>query len=245
MAVESVIAGLSQQGLSSQLGMVAGGIQSLYGFYQMIKGNKMMRELEKNRPLRSTNENYLYNQQLAQNIASQGIPDYAKNYYSDAIDRQLQSGINAIQMGGGDINQISALNQVGVDWYNKMMAQDVEQKLANQKILMDANTRIGDEEMVNWDYNVNIPFQQRYNRATQMSNAGAQNFLGGINMAAGITNAASTIDYSALNNILEQQGYGKYTPPNYQGAPNINYGYQVQPYNTLFTLGNHKLLTTQ
>lgn len=208
MALPLAIAPMIQQGIAQQMGTATGAMQSLYGFWQMMKGNRMMKELEANRPQRTTDPNYLYNQRLAQTIASQGIPDYAKNYYSDAIDRQMQSGINAIQMGGGDINQISSLTQSATDQYNKMMAMDVEQKLKNQQQLMAANTAVAQQNMMNWDYNVNIPFQQRYARATQMSNAGSQNFIGGLGRIGQTAAAGSTVDYNALSKALESQGYG-------------------------------------
>ena len=196
------------QGISQQIGAATGAMQSLYGFWQTMQADKMMKELEKNRPQRSTDPNYLYNQKIAQTIASQGIPDYAKNYYSDAIDRQLQSGISAIQMGGGDINQISGLTQNSSNEYNKMMASDVQQKLKNQEQLIAANTAVAKQNMMNWDYNVNIPFQQRYARATQMSNAGMQNVIGGLNRVGQVQNAGSTMDWNAINNSLQSQGYG-------------------------------------
>lgn len=199
---------LISQGISQQIGNVTGAMQSLYGFWQAMRGNKMMRELEANRPQRSTDPNYMYNQRLAQTIASQGIPDYAKNYYSDAIDRQLQSSINAIQMGGGDINQIGGLTQNAANEYNKMMAMDVQQKLKNQEHLIAANTAVAKQNMMNWDYNVNIPFQQQYARATQMSNAGMQNAMSGLNRIGQMQNATSTIDWNTINKSLQDQGYG-------------------------------------
>ena len=49
---------------------------------------------------------------------------------------------------------------------------DAQQKLQNQSALVN-------DQRAAWDYNSNIPFQQKYYRSVQQTNAGAQNVAGG------------------------------------------------------------------
>lgn len=177
---------------ASALGKVA------YGAVQAIGGNKKLNELEKNRPQRTTDENILYNQKLAGVNAASGLSGEAKNYYTNNINRNLASSINAILSGGGDINQVADLMRGSNDSFNQLMVQDAQAKLANQGTYMAANTAVANENMANWDYNVNIPFQQKYARYTQRTNAGAQNINTGLD-ALGKTALAAVTGFSQDN----------------------------------------------
>jgi hypothetical protein len=177
---------------ATSLGKVA------YGAVQAIGGNKKLNDLEKNRPQRTTDENILYNQKLAGVNAANGLSGQAKNQYTNDINRNLASSINAILSGGGDINQVADLMRGSNDSFNRLMVQDAEAKLNNQNTYMTANTAVANENMANWDYNVNIPFQQKYSRYTQRTNAGAQNINTGLD-ALGKTALAAVTGFSQGN----------------------------------------------
>jgi hypothetical protein len=171
---------------------IAGGADLLktgYGIYQTAKGNSDYNSLLANRPQRTTDPNILYNQQLAQNIASQGIPDSAKNYYTDNINKALGSGINAILEGGGDLNMINSLVGGATNSYKSMLAQDAQQKLANQGVLMQANQNVANQNQENWNWNKADPYLTNLARATQQTNSGITNIAGGLQDLAGTANA--------------------------------------------------------
>lgn len=168
----------------------AGLAKSIYGIIQDISGNSNLSKLQV--PQRTTDPNILKNQQLAQQIASEGMPDSAKNYYSDSINRTLGQGINAILAGGGDINMISSLVNGATDAYRKISAQDAQQKLANQGVLLNANKAVANENETNWNWDVANPYLQKYARYTQQTNSGAQNIAGGLQDVASAGNAYLT-----------------------------------------------------
>ena len=136
-----------------------------YGAHQVHKGNKDLKALEANRP------KYNVNPILANN-ANFGFGQQATNYYTESVNRGLGSGINAILQGGGDINMINSLVGGATNAYKQYAIADAQQKLQNQEALVN-------DQRAAWDYNSNIPFQQKYYRSVQQTNAGAQNVAGG------------------------------------------------------------------
>lgn len=184
VGVESMIPAIAGQvANTSSMGM---------GALQMVGGALAMRKLEKNRPQRTTDPNILYNQRMASNIASGGIPQQSLNYYTNNINRSLGAGINAILAGGGDLNMIESLVGGATNNFNQVMAQDAEQKLANQGILMQQNQNVANENQMNWNTNVYQPYLDKYQRAAQMTNSGMTNFQNGLIGTAGTANAMMT-----------------------------------------------------
>jgi len=171
---------------AASLGKVA------YGAVQAIRGNKKLNQLEKNRPQRTTDENILYNQKFAGVNAANGLGGGVINDYTNNINRTYASSINAILSGGGDINQVAELMSGTNNSFNQLMRMDAEAQLANQDKFIAANTALANENMANWDYNTNIPFQQKYARYTQRTNAGAQNINTGLDALGKTALAAAT-----------------------------------------------------
>lgn len=136
-----------------------------YGAHQVHKGNKDLKALEANRPKYQVNP-------ILQNNANFGFGQQATNYYTENVNRGLGAGINAITQGGGDLNQIMSLINGSQNAYKQYAMADAQQKLQNQSALVN-------DQRAAWDYNSNIPFQQKYYRSVQQTNAGAQNVAGG------------------------------------------------------------------
>lgn len=88
-----------------------------------------------------------------------------------------------------------------------MLAQDAQQKLANQGTLLSANQDVANQNQANWNWNTADPYLTSLATATQQSNSGPNNILNGIRGQAGQDNAQSLSgnNYSALANGL---GYG-------------------------------------
>jgi len=208
------------------VGGVAAGVGAIgkvaYGAHQVHKGNKDLKALEANRP------KYQVNPILANN-ANFGFGQQATNYYTESVNRGLGSGINAILQGGGDINMINSLVGGATNAYKQYAIADAQQKLQNQGALVN-------DQRAAWDYNSNIPFQQKYYRSVQQTNAGAQNVAGGFQdfIGAGTSLAGmggmggkqegnvQGYDYGLSGNNT----YGGYVPPTNVGAPTQGYGTQ-------------------
>lgn len=167
---------LSPIGLGIDAG--AGALQSIYGLYEMLHGNKKLSELQ--RPTLTVDPLYKYNQQLAGQQASEGFSDSSKNFFANQIDRGLGSTINAALKTGEGLGTINNAFQSSNDAFQNLLAQDAIQKQKNQQILMGANKDLAEENLRAWDYNVNAPYQQAFAKYTQQTNSGAQNLFGGL-----------------------------------------------------------------
>lgn len=148
-----------------------------YGGYQVIKGNKGLKDLE--RPYLGISPEIQQNRDLAGQIASQGYSDSAKNFATDSIERGLGSTISSAERTGQGLNSIQSAYSSSTDAFRNLLAMDAQQKLANQGVLMSANKDLADDKLRAWDYNVNQPFQTAFQKYTQMTNSGVQNIFGG------------------------------------------------------------------
>jgi hypothetical protein len=223
-------------GAAAAIAAVPGLIQSGYGLYQAISGNKQRKQLEANRPTRRTDQNFLQNQSIARNVAQGGFGQQYLNTYTDEANRGLATAIGALQQGGGDMNQINSLLDSTNRNFQKFLSMDAQQKLQNQGMLMDANAVIGQENNANWEFNTARPWYEHYNQAIQKTNAGAQNAIGGLKDA--VSSAMGGMSYGGgggsnygamINQATQSGGYAT-------SAPTQGYGTAVSgmtsPYGT-------------
>lgn len=204
------IAGLIGQGVDSQFKMGTGLLQGLTGAIALKK-------LNKNRPQYQVSPDILYNQQLAQQWASQGLPQASINAYQSGINQNQASGINAIERTGQGLNLISMLKGQNDNQFLKLLAMDAEARMANVDKLYGANTAVANEKRQAWDYNVNLPFQQKYNQAVNLTNSGMQNVNSAFdqNANAAAASGGGTWNWNApatnggnWNNAGTDLGYG-------------------------------------
>jgi len=175
-------------GLADSLNPVSLGIstgldlfKTFYGLGQMIHGNKKLNELEQNRPVYEVDPNIQYNQQFAGQLASQGLPSSAKNWYTDSIERGLGSTIQAGLASGQGLGNITNAFGSANDSFRNLLAMDAEQKMKNSQLLLDANKDLRDENLRAFDYNEAQKYGDAYKRYSQQTNSGAQNLYGGGN----------------------------------------------------------------
>jgi hypothetical protein len=161
--------------------------KTIYGITQMFKGNNMYKDLMNNIPQYEVDPNIQYNLSLAKNIAQQGIPSQARNLYTENVERGLGSTIAAMQQGGGGLNMLNQAYQSSTDAFRNFMMQDAQQKLANQQAVIQAGKDVRDENLRAFQQNEMLPFQLKYQRSNQLSNAGSQNIFGGM---SGLGNTA-------------------------------------------------------
>jgi len=164
------------------------------GIAQSSSGNKKLKELEGNMPSYEIDQSIVDNKNMAAQLASQGFGDATKNYYGDVIERGLGSTIQAGLQTGQGLEGITNAFGSANDAFRSFLLQDALQKIENQKILMDANRDLRDENIRAFDYNENIPWQLKYNRATQKTNAGMQNtYSGGKDTASSLMLLSDTL----------------------------------------------------
>jgi hypothetical protein len=171
--------GINLDPISGAISTASNLFKLFYGVGQTISGNKKLNQLEDNRPIKTVDPNILYNQQLAGQIASQGIPDASKNFYTDSIERGLGSTIQASLDSGQGLNTINQSFGNANDSFRQLLSMDAEQRLKNQQVLMDANKEVRDENLRAWDWNEAQKYGDKYKRYSDQTNAGAQNIFGG------------------------------------------------------------------
>lgn len=204
---------------------VGGEAQMFQGMAQALGGNITLKKLEKNRPKYEVSPLVQYNQQLAQRTAQQGFGQQATNYYTEQVNKGLGAGINAILQGGGDLNMINSLVGGATDAYKQWAIADAQQKLANQQTLYNNNLNLAADQRAAWNYNINEPFQQKYARAVQQTNAGMQNFNTGLNnyFLAGSNAPSAGNNNSGMNQYSNWGTAGSQYSTPYQSNPNPTY----------------------
>lgn len=165
--------------ISGIIGTATDLFKTIYGVGQMIGGNKNLNQLEGNMPQYTVDSGIQDNANMAAQTASQGFGDATKNYYGNMIERGLGSTIQAGLQTGQGLEFVNNAFGGANDAFMNFLSQDAQQKLKNQEIFFNANKDLRDEKLRAWDYNENLPFQLKWNRATQQTNAGAQNMYGG------------------------------------------------------------------
>jgi hypothetical protein len=143
----------------------------------------------------------LDNQALAESLGSQGLSDQALETYRASADRNLNSSINAILRGGGDVNNISDLYDTAgqSDQHIALLEEEVRQK--NMQNLMKQNETMAGEQEKKWIINEYGPYQDTKQLIAGLKNQSNQNKWGGINtIIGGVNNAASSLLGSGNNN---------------------------------------------
>lgn len=173
--------------ISGAIGVGTDLFKTILGITQLIGGNKKLNNLEDNRHIYEQDKNILYNQKLSQQNASQGFGNQYLNLATDNINRNVGTTTNAFLKTGQGLNTVTNTFDQGNSDFMNMLMRDYEQKARNQEGLYRANKDVADENLRAFDYNKNIPYQQKYNRAVQQTNSGAENIFGGGNDLASMS----------------------------------------------------------
>lgn len=159
---------------------IPGALQALYGGFQVINGNKKLNRLEQNRPERRTDPWLTYNQRLTQSYAGSGLGAPTYNAIASSNDRNFGAALGAIQGGGGSVNDVSRLYDQGQQAYQNLALLDAQWRQQNMQNFMQSNAVIAGENQKNWQWNQAQPWTDKYQRAVQQTNSGAQNIYGGL-----------------------------------------------------------------
>ena len=161
--------------------VIVGGVSLGLGVYQTVKGGQDKKKLKQ--PDSEIPEELKANQDIASQIAYEGLPASAKAEYNKQVQRsqammlsrsgELQSGIGA--MAAGQIAAQDALSQFYV--------KDAQAKIAGKRMLMNANTAMSAAK--NREFGIQ---ENRY----QQDLASSQAMIG-----AGIQNIGNSVGYGA------------------------------------------------
>jgi len=181
MAIDPITTGIGA-GLTAVTGigqMIAGGIQSR-------RGRKDLAEIEANRPTYTRPEEVDEAGRIVRLRASNPFLP-GQNLMEQNVRGATADTVNNIQDMGGvsDLymaqrNQNAAMNDIGI--------QSAANNMKNEMTLLNQLTTEADYADKEFDYNVNIPYQEKRQDALSRIGAGMQNLFGGLNtIASGAT----------------------------------------------------------
>jgi len=183
--------------------------KAVMGGVQAAKGQKEMKNLLANRPRYTIPEAYQKSLGIYQQLASQEMPGMGQY-------QQMYGQATARAMTGAERGAISSNAYMGA----VQSAQDKELQALQQLALMGANyktqamqnlagaqTQMGQLQDQAFEYNVNQPYQQKLNIASEQRQAGWQNLYGGLSdLSSTVMNFAGTKYYTDVMGQLYNPG---------------------------------------
>lgn len=161
------------------VGAIAGGIaSSLFGLSQKKQGNKLL--ADNPYPTYNIPGEIYENKNLAQQIAGGGLPATQYEQAMRNIQRQQGTAISALQGRRSAVGGIGRIVGAGNDASLNLASADAQQKLANQKVLMGANSALAGYQDKSFQWNQANKYNQNRQYAMSLLGAGNQNLAGGI-----------------------------------------------------------------
>jgi hypothetical protein len=158
--------------------------ESIFGAIQTSKANKKMDELEKNKPVYSRPDEVKQYLEMAKTNAGAKMP--GETLFNENIQQSTQGAVSKLQEAGQlDPASIQKLYQSEMGAYNNLAFQQSQYYQTQQEQLQKAlseSAKYSDQE---FEYNVNTPWQRKYNRAINKYEAGQQLMGQGMNTMAG------------------------------------------------------------
>lgn len=166
-------------------GMVQGTasiIQGIGGFIQAKKARKEEKKLLENRPKYKMPQEILDDQARAKNIA-QGY-DQARAQGERALTAQTSQAMGqASQQGGSATSQLAALAAINQSRNQAQLGleqQSTQNQASKEARLIAANQAVVEGKDIEFDYNVNAPYQYALRKANMNLAAGKENIQKGV-----------------------------------------------------------------
>lgn len=201
------------------IGAVLGAGSALLGGVFGLSQLNRARKLEKNNilPIDRVNQNILQNQALARQQAQIGI---ASQQYNNILNQQqgnLATVLNTASRSGQNINVGGLLRQANQATLN-LNSQDAQARQQNQRLLMQQNQAVAQEEQRVFNWNKAQPYLRTAQQVASLRNAGTQNLFSGIGTVAQMGIGG------AFDNLGGGQATANQLPPfqtRYIGSPSL------------------------
>lgn len=227
-------------GAASEVGGIVEGVAQAFG------GSKAKRKKEEElsklkRPFYKIQDEYYQNKNLTGINAETGLPTATKDYYTTEAQRGLGAGINAIEVAGGDPNNISKLYDTYERGISKVASEDADAHVKNLQYFMTANKDLAGQKNIAFGVNELQPYEQKVKQLTEDIKAEEQNKWNGINTALGSLSGlgndipglgglgkgkkgggASGGDSGGSNRSIHEKLFGNASPNNPPGAINLS-----------------------
>jgi hypothetical protein len=126
-------------------------------------------------PEYKTPQEILQNQALARARANQGLPSAVYNKAMQDIGRNTNNAIRLSNDRRGGLSTISTVTQAANDANLKLDMADANQKLQNERQLIDVNNNVARYRDKEFDWNKRDAYERKYNYGMQLLGAGNQN----------------------------------------------------------------------
>lgn len=186
------------------------GLDTAYGIYQTIKGNK----LAKNniRPTYQVPDEIKSKLTNAQMMALEGLPAEQKQEYINDLQRSANFGLSALNDRQAGLAGLGSLVQNQNDAYSNLLSQDAAARQANQRYAGEVQSEMAGYKDRAFDYNKVQPYQEKAAAARSLMGAGIQNIQGGL---GGLTD---TLGQSQDIAGLAMQAYNKAVAGGFKGT---------------------------
>jgi hypothetical protein len=216
MAFPLLAAGLGLQGL-------IGIGKAIVGADQISDGKEELSKLV--RPEYTIQDEYFQNQSISQNLAQQGLPEEAMQYFTTQADRGFTAGLDVALRGGASPNSIANLYDSYNQANNRIAVEDANMRLSNIRNLMEANRVLAGQKTQKWAIDEYEPYKDAVRGASQTINNGYNNLFGGLNTTVTTLGQAATAfgDNENSSSPIPSPGSG-YLKGDVSYSPNITEG---------------------
>jgi hypothetical protein len=222
--------------ISSGIGMGVGLGETVWGGIKSGQANKQMRELEKKAPTYTRPTEIKQYLEMAKSGMGSQMPGTTQ--LTQNTQQATQGMLSKLQESGGlDVGSINKLYQSEVGAYNNLATQQAQYHQGQQDRLSQAlqeSAKYADQE---FEYNVNAPWQRKYNRAINKYEAGqgmvnqglggmtgsAMNYLGmNAGQKSGTSNAPNMSSQNQASTLLDLgQGNTQLDTSSLRSTPNL------------------------
>ncbi len=172
--------GLLTGGIAAGAGALISGIT---GLFQKKKAKKLL--ADNPYPTEVVPEGIQQNQQMAQNMANEGLPSQQYQQGLKNIERSQNAALAAATDRRSGVANIGAIQEQSNNATGNLDVANSQARLQNQQRLMGANTASANWQDKTWQWNSARKYMQNYQYAMGLIGAGNQNILGGLDRLVG------------------------------------------------------------
>lgn len=163
---------------SAGAGLVSGLISGIAGIGQRNKAKKALNQLQY--PTEQLPEELTRNQNMAEQMAGQGLPSEQYNQAMKNIERQQLMALNNAHNRRSGLIGLGGIQQRGDDALLNLDVANSQQRIANQRNLMSVNSQVAGVKRDLFDKNVRDKYNRDYGYNMSLLGSGNQNLFGGI-----------------------------------------------------------------
>lgn len=178
-AIGSIIPGVGTIAGAAVGGLIGG----VTGFFQKKKANALLKQNPY--PTEAIPNEVLANQQMAQNMANEGMPSAQYQQAQKNIQRQQAAAIANAQDRRSGTASIGAIQEGTNTAEGQLDAQNSETRRQNQLNLQNVNNQVASWRDKTFDWNSRQKYLQNYQYGMSLLGAGNQNMMAGADKLIG------------------------------------------------------------